>query len=144
MPTAGEPWAVEAVAGVPLNRSAVLCLAFFLSGAAGLVFETLWFRQAGLMLGNSVWASSLVMGAFMAGLATGNTWAVWRGSRVGNHCGVWDVGTGAWWGSKGRDVLDLPLSAACYDCLPVIDLSSTVAKLPFEPPWTALKPLLRL
>ena len=91
MPTAGEPWAVEAVAGVPLNRSAVLCLAFFLSGAAGLVFETLWFRQAGLMLGNSVWASSLVMGAFMAGLATGNTWAVWRGSRVGNPLIVYAV-----------------------------------------------------
>ncbi len=67
-----------------LSRSAILCLAFFLSGAAGLVFETLWFRQAGLMLGNSVWASSLVMAAFMAGLASGNTWAVRRGSRVGN------------------------------------------------------------
>jgi predicted membrane-bound spermidine synthase len=62
--------------------SALLSLAFFLSGAAALVFETLWFRQAGLMLGNSVWASSLVMAAFMAGLATGNTWAALRGQRL--------------------------------------------------------------
>jgi spermidine synthase len=62
--------------------SAFLCLAFFLSGAAALVFETLWFRQAGLTLGSSVWASSLVTAAFMAGLATGNAWAARRGSRV--------------------------------------------------------------
>jgi predicted membrane-bound spermidine synthase len=43
-----------------------------LSGAAALLFETLWFRVAGLMLGNSVWASSVVLAAFMAGLAAGN------------------------------------------------------------------------
>ena len=52
-----------------------LSLIFFLSGSSALVFETLWFRQAGLMLGNSVWASSLVMASFMAGLALGNAFA---------------------------------------------------------------------
>jgi len=52
--------------------SASLCAVFFLSGVAGLVFETLWFHQAGLALGNSIWASSLVLAAFMGGLATGN------------------------------------------------------------------------
>jgi hypothetical protein len=35
--------------------SLVLSLAMFASGAAALLFETLWFRQAGLVLGNSVW-----------------------------------------------------------------------------------------
>jgi predicted membrane-bound spermidine synthase len=45
---------------------------FFCSGAAALLFETLWFRQAGLALGNTVWASSTVLSAFMAGLALGN------------------------------------------------------------------------
>jgi spermidine synthase len=44
----------------------------FLSGAAALLFETLWFRQAGLMLGNSVWSTSLVTASFMGGLALGN------------------------------------------------------------------------
>ena len=44
---------------------------FFVSGAAALVFENLWFRQAGLAFGNSVWASSLVLASFMAGLAAG-------------------------------------------------------------------------
>jgi predicted membrane-bound spermidine synthase len=50
----------------------LLCAIFFLSGASALLFETLWFNQAGLVFGNSVWASSLVLAAFMAGLAMGN------------------------------------------------------------------------
>ena len=49
-----------------------LCVVFLLSGAAALVFETLWFRQSGLALGNTVWASALVTASFMAGLAIGN------------------------------------------------------------------------
>jgi predicted membrane-bound spermidine synthase len=48
---------------------------FFLSGASALLFETLWFQQAGLALGNSIWASSLVLAAFMGGLALGNALA---------------------------------------------------------------------
>jgi spermidine synthase len=55
-----------------LHRIETLDLAVFLSGISALVFETLWFRLCGLMLGNGVWASSLVLGAFMAGLAIGN------------------------------------------------------------------------
>ena len=62
--------------------STILCLVFFVSGAAALLFETLWFRQAGLVLGNSVWASSLVLASFMAGLALGNTLAAWWGDRI--------------------------------------------------------------
>lgn len=49
-----------------------LALIFFLSGASALVFESLWFRLAGLSLGNSVWSASLVLAAFMGGLALGN------------------------------------------------------------------------
>lgn len=52
--------------------AAVLYALFFLSGATALVFETLWFRQAGLAFGNSLWASSLVLASFMGGLAIGN------------------------------------------------------------------------
>ncbi len=50
----------------------LLCSVFFLSGIAALLFETLWFYQAGLALGNSIWASSLVLAGFMGGLAIGN------------------------------------------------------------------------
>ncbi len=53
----------------------VLCAVFFASGASALLFETLWFRLTGLMLGNSVWASSMVLSSFMAGLALGNALA---------------------------------------------------------------------
>lgn len=62
--------------------SAALSLVFFASGAAALLFETLWFRQAGLMLGNSVWATSLVTSSFMAGLALGNALAFALGGRL--------------------------------------------------------------
>jgi spermidine synthase len=48
---------------------------FFCSGASALTFETLWFRQAGLTFGNSVWAGSMVLASFMAGLALGNLFA---------------------------------------------------------------------
>jgi predicted membrane-bound spermidine synthase len=50
----------------------ILGVIFFLSGAAALIFETLWFHQMGLTFGNSVWASSIVLASFMAGLALGN------------------------------------------------------------------------
>lgn len=51
---------------------ATLALIFFLSGASALIYESLWFRLAGLSLGNSVWSASLVLAAFMGGLALGN------------------------------------------------------------------------
>jgi spermidine synthase len=60
----------------------ILSALFFLSGAAALLFETLWFRQAGLAFGNSVWASSLVLAGFMAGLALGNAAMAGFGDRI--------------------------------------------------------------
>lgn len=63
---------------------AVLYTIFFASGTSALIFETLWFRQAGLALGNSVWASSLVLAGFMGGLAMGNAVAARYGARLGN------------------------------------------------------------
>jgi spermidine synthase len=57
---------------------------FFASGASALIFEMLWFHQAGLAFGNSVWASSLVLSGFMGGLALGNAVAARFGDRLGN------------------------------------------------------------
>ncbi|MDE0886039.1 MAG: spermidine synthase [Myxococcota bacterium] len=65
-----------------MHLAPLLYLIFFLSGASALVFETLWFFQAGLALGNSIWASSLVLASFMAGLALGNAWVSFRGDRL--------------------------------------------------------------
>lgn len=57
-------------------RSAIpLAIVFFVSGGASLLLETLWFRLCGLVFGNSAWASAIVLGSFMAGLAAGNAMA---------------------------------------------------------------------
>ena len=64
--------------------TALLYAIFFVSGVSGLIFETLWFRQAGLALGNSVWASSLVLSGFMGGLALGNAAGARYGARFRN------------------------------------------------------------
>jgi spermidine synthase len=61
-------------------RLALLCVIFLFSGAAGLLFETLWFRGAGLSFGNSVWASAITLAAYMGGLALGNL-LTWRFGR---------------------------------------------------------------
>ncbi len=50
----------------------VLPLVFFASGAAALVFEVVWFHLTGLVFGNSIWATSIVLSSFMGGLALGN------------------------------------------------------------------------
>lgn len=56
-------------------RMWTLGIIFFISGAAGLLFETLWLRGAGLAFGNSVWASSITLAAYMGGLGLGNVLA---------------------------------------------------------------------
>ena len=61
-----------------------LCLVFTASGAAALAFETLWLHQARLALGNDVWASSLVLSAFMAGMGAGNGLCARVGDRLRN------------------------------------------------------------
>jgi predicted membrane-bound spermidine synthase len=47
-------------------------LVFFASGAAGLIFEVVWFHRCSLVFGSSVWSTSIVLSSFMAGLALGN------------------------------------------------------------------------
>ena len=58
----------------------LLCAIFCLSGAAALLFETLWFYQAGIAWWNSVWISSIVLAGFVGGLAIGNEFAGSLGS----------------------------------------------------------------
>src|SRR6266487_2089892 len=53
-------------------RVAILSGILFLSGMGALIFETLWLRLSGLVFGNSIWAASLILSSFMAGLALGN------------------------------------------------------------------------
>ncbi|MEY2545751.1 MAG: spermidine synthase, partial [Verrucomicrobiota bacterium] len=48
-----------------------LCLAFLVSGASALLFETLWLRLCGLVFGNAVVSVALILSSFMTGLALG-------------------------------------------------------------------------
>jgi spermidine synthase len=50
-----------------------LLLVCFLSGAAALIFEAVWFHRSGLVFGSSVWATSLVLSSFMGGLTIGSS-----------------------------------------------------------------------
>lgn len=56
---------------------ALLYLFFFLSGAAGLLYEVAWIRQAGTVIGNTTYAIGTVVGVYMGGLALG----AWIGGR---------------------------------------------------------------
>jgi spermidine synthase len=49
-----------------------LLAAFFLSGAAALIYQVLWTRQLSLVFGVTVYAASTVLACFMAGLASGS------------------------------------------------------------------------
>jgi spermidine synthase len=59
-----------------------LLLVCFVSGAAGLIFEMVWFHRSGLVFGNSVWATSLVLSSFMGGLTIGSAIVGRSGHRV--------------------------------------------------------------
>ncbi len=59
-----------------MTRLAVLLL-FFLSGAAGLVYQIVWMRQLTLVLGVTSEAVGTVLAVFMGGLALGS-WAIGR------------------------------------------------------------------
>lgn len=47
-------------------------LLFVLSGAAGLLYEVLWSKYLGFLLGNAAHANALVLGTFLGGLALGS------------------------------------------------------------------------
>src|SRR5262245_58761493 len=63
--------------GSQSKRVAVFSAVLFFSGTGALIFETLWLRLSGLAFGNSVWAATLILSSFMAGLALGNALAAW-------------------------------------------------------------------
>src|SRR5262245_17088296 len=60
----------------------VISLLFLFSGAAGLIFQVVWFHRAGLVFGNSIWSTSIVLSSFMAGLALGGALIAWFGRRI--------------------------------------------------------------
>ncbi len=59
---------------------------FFLSGAAGLVYQVAWAKALGLIFGHTVYAVATVLAVFMGGLAAGSAylgrWAERRGDPI--------------------------------------------------------------
>jgi len=55
-----------------------LYLIFFVSGCAGLIYEVMWTRSFGLVLGSTTRAASVVLATFFLGMALGN----WLGARL--------------------------------------------------------------
>ena len=47
---------------------------FFLSGAAGLIYQVAWVKALGLIFGHTVYAIATVLAVFMAGLTVGSAW----------------------------------------------------------------------
>ncbi|MEZ4714351.1 MAG: fused MFS/spermidine synthase [Caldilineaceae bacterium] len=56
-----------------MRRISILFI-FFLTGISGLIYQVAWVRQATLVFGVSVYAYSVVLAAFMGGLALGSYW----------------------------------------------------------------------
>lgn len=60
----------------------LLYIAFILSGAAGLIYESIWSRYLGLFVGHSAYAQIIVLTIFLGGMAIGAITAGQRSERV--------------------------------------------------------------
>jgi spermidine synthase len=54
------------------SKRGIFYLMVFFSGFAGLLYQILWMRQLGLLLGNTSYAAAITLGIFFLGLATGS------------------------------------------------------------------------
>src|SRR3989454_4317424 len=81
----------------PRSPFGVLLLCFFLSGATAVVYEVVWLRMLGLVLGHTVYAITTVLAAFMAGLGLGSVLFGRRAARFPDPIrayGVIEIGIG--------------------------------------------------
>ena len=60
----------------------LLFVVFFLSGAAGLIYETIWSRYLGLFVGHSAYAQIIVLTIFLGGMSAGALWVGRRSARI--------------------------------------------------------------
>ncbi len=70
---------------------------FFVSGATGLVYQTLWARRLHLLFGTSTLAVTTVLAVFMGGLAVGGLWMARRADTTARPLAIYgwlEVGIG--------------------------------------------------
>ena len=65
----------------------LLYLVFTLSGAAGLIYESIWSHYLGLFVGHSAYAQIIVLAIFLGGMSLAALWR-WDSTLNGskNHC----------------------------------------------------------
>ena len=56
----------------PHTKRIILLIIFTLSGMTALIYEVIWMRQLTLIFGTTLYAVSMVLSVFMAGLALGS------------------------------------------------------------------------
>ena len=79
------------------RKGSIFYAVFFLSGATGLVYQVIWVRLMGLVYGNTSHAISIVLSAFMTGLALGSWKLGQMADRTKNPLrlyGVLEIGIG--------------------------------------------------
>lgn len=76
-----EEFGEAPVVGRLFPSSALICF-FFLSGAAGLIYQTLWSRHLQLIFGSTTEAVSVVLATFMSGLGLGSYLFAARADRM--------------------------------------------------------------
>ena len=60
----------------------IVCVLFYLSGMAALIFEVLWMQEISLLFGNSSQAAAATLAAFFTGIAAGNAYWGRRASQL--------------------------------------------------------------
>ncbi|MGA8222451.1 MAG: fused MFS/spermidine synthase [Candidatus Acidiferrales bacterium] len=56
------------------SQRAIILLCFFISGAAGLIYQVAWAKSLTLIFGSTVYAVTTVLAVFLGGLALGSDW----------------------------------------------------------------------
>ncbi len=74
--------------------NSLMVVMFFVSGATALVGEVVWMRMLGLTLGNTVWAATTVVAAWMGGMAIGSRIGAWLSSRTRRHLRLYGLAEG--------------------------------------------------
>ncbi|MFQ5703998.1 MAG: fused MFS/spermidine synthase [Gemmatimonadales bacterium] len=92
---------------------AIVYILFILSGAAGLIYETLWSRYLSLFVGHSAYAQIIVLAMFLGGMALGSLAAGKRSSRFRDPL-LWYAGVEAVVGILGLGFHDLYLLVTNY------------------------------
>ncbi len=96
----------------------VLTLAFVLSGAAGLMYESIWSRYLGLFVGHSAYAQTIVLVMFLGGMSAGSAWVARRSAALKSPL-MWYARAEAATGVIGLAFhsVFVGVTAFCYDSL---------------------------